>query len=390
MNLYEYQGKALFKKYGVPVPQGYVVFKPEEIMDFYGERVIKAQVLTGGRGKSGGVKFASNVEEARKLAKEILSMEIKGHKVHAILVEEKLKIEKEYYLSILIDRSTRKPLIMASPEGGVEIESVPDEKIYKFVVNPEIGVQPFVGRALAKKMGFTGDLAKQFTNILMNLYKLFREYDAELVEINPLVLTEGKEVKTEMYPPMSGMTLSTKAPGKLIAADSKVVIDTDSLYRHKDLEENAEEKTPLELEATKAGYAFVELDGNVGVIANGAGLTMATLDTLLLYGLKPRNFLDLGGTDSVDITKNAFTYVLKANPDAILVNIFGGVTKCDTVAQGIIAAKEAFNINMPIVVRLSGVHEEEGRKMLEENGIHAFADMRHAIEKLKEIMEGSQ
>ncbi len=368
MNLYEYQGKALFRKFGVPTPEGYVAFRPEDIKEFEGERVIKAQVLTGGRGKSGGVKFATNLEEARELARQILAMEIKGHKVHAVLVEEKLKIEKEFYVSILIDRSTRSPLIMASPEGGVEIESVPDEKIYKFVVNPEIGVEPFVGRLLSKKMGFTGDLTKQFTKILMNLYKMFREYDAELVEINPLVLSDGK----------------------LIAADSKVVIDSDSLYRHKDLEENAEEKTPLELEANRAGYAFVELDGNVGVIANGAGLTMATLDTLLLYGLKPRNFLDLGGTDSVDITKNAFTYVLKANPDAILVNIFGGVTKCDTVAQGIIAAKDAFDINLPIVVRLSGVHEEEGRKMLEEKGIHAFADMRHAIEKLKSIMEGSQ
>ncbi len=368
MNLYEYQGKALYRKFGVPTPEGYVAFKPEDIKDVTKDVVIKAQVLTGGRGKSGGVKFASTRDEAMEKAKEILAMEIKGHKVRAVLVEEKLKIEKEYYLSILIDRSTRAPLIMASPDGGVEIESVPDERIFKYRVNPEIGVQPFVGRALSKKMGFSGDLAKQFTKILINLYRMFREYDAELVEINPLVLSEGK----------------------LIAADSKVVIDSDSLYRHKDLEENAEEKTPLELEANKAGYAFVELDGNVGVIANGAGLTMATLDTLLLYGLKPRNFLDLGGTDSVDITKNAFTYVLKANPEAILVNIFGGVTKCDTVAQGIIAAKESFNIDMPIVVRLSGVHEEEGRKMLADAGIHAFADMRHAIEKLKEIMEGSQ
>ena len=368
MNLYEYQGKQLFRKYGVPIPEGYVVFKPDEIKEFVGERVIKAQVLTGGRGKSGGVKFASSVEEAREKAKEILAMKIKGHKVHAVLVEEKLKIEKEYYLSILIDRSTRAPLIMVSPEGGVEIESVPDEKIYKFVVNPEIGVQPFTGRILSKKMGFSGDLAKQFTKILMNLYRLFRSYDAELVEINPLVLSEGK----------------------LIAADSKVVIDSDSLYRHRDLEENAAEKTPLELEANKAGYAFVELDGNIGVIANGAGLTMATLDTLLLYGLKPRNFLDLGGTDSVDITKNAFRYVLKANPEAILVNIFGGVTKCDTVAKGIIAAKKEFGINLPIVVRLSGVHEEEGRNMLADAGIHAFADMRHAIKKLKEIGEGLQ
>ncbi len=368
MNLYEYQGKQLYRKFGVPAPEGYVVFKPEDIKEVTKDVVIKAQVLTGGRGKSGGVKFASTVEEAREKAREILAMEIKGHKVHAVLVEEKLKIEKEYYLSILIDRSTRSPLIMASPEGGVEIENVPDEKIFKYRVNPEIGVQPFVGRILSKKMGFTGDLAKQFTKILINLYRMFREMDAELVEINPLVLSEGN----------------------LIAADSKVVIDSDSVYRHPELEENAEEKTPLELEANKAGYAFVELDGDIGVIANGAGLTMATLDTLLLYGLKPRNFLDLGGTDSVDITKNAFTYVLKAEPNAILVNIFGGVTKCDTVAQGIIAAKNAFHIEMPMVVRLSGVHEEEGRKMLADAGIHAFADMRHAIEKLKSIMEGSQ
>ncbi len=368
MNLYEYQGKTLYRKMGVPTPDGYVVFKPEDIKKVDKDVVIKAQVLTGGRGKSGGVKFASSVEEARGRAREIMAMTIKGHKVHAVLVEEKLKIEKEYYMSILIDRSSRSPLIMVSPEGGVEIENVPDEKIFKYRVNPEIGVQPFVGRILSKKMGFTGDLAKQFTKIIINLYRLFCEYDAELVEINPLVLSEGK----------------------LIAADSKVVIDSDSMYRHKDIEENAEDKTALELEANKAGYAFVELDGDIGVIANGAGLTMATLDTLLLYGLNPRNFLDLGGTDSVDITKNAFKYVLKAKPDAILVNIFGGVTKCDTVAQGIIVAKEEFKIDMPIVVRLSGIHEEEGRKMLADAGIHAFADMRHAIEKLKNVREGAQ
>jgi len=344
-----------------------VAYKPEDIKEIKGDVVVKAQVLTGGRGKSGGVKFASTLEEARERAREILAMEIKGHRVHAVLVEEKLNIEKEYYVSIVMDRSSRAPLIMASPEGGVEIESVPDEKIFKYSINPEIGVHPFIGRALSKKMGFSGDLAKQFTSILMNMYRLFREYDAELVEINPLVLSDGK----------------------LIAADSKVVVDTDALYRHPDLQENPEEKTELELEASRAGYAFVELDGDIGVIANGAGLTMATLDTLLLYGLKPRNFLDLGGTDSVDITKNAFKFVLKANPKAILVNIFGGVTKCDTVAQGIIAAKEEFKIDLPIVVRLSGVHEEEGREMLRNVGIHAFGNMRQAIEKLKEIMGGS-
>ncbi len=368
MNLYEYQGKALFRKYGIPVPDGFVVFDPEEIKTVDGDVVLKAQVLTGGRGKSGGVKFASNLDEARKIAREILNITIKGHKVHAILVEKKLSIEKEYYLSLLIDRSSRSPMVMCSPEGGVEIESVPDEKIFKYRIDPEIGMQPFIARMLAEKMGFKGEISKQFSDILMNLYRLMREYDAELVEINPLVLSDGK----------------------LIAADSKVIIDTDALYRHPDIEENKEEKTPLEREASMAGYAFIEMDGDVGVIANGAGLTMATLDVLLLYGLKPRNFLDLGGTDSVEITKNAFKYVLKAEPRAILVNIFGGVTKCDTVAKGIIAAKEEFNIQIPVVVRLSGVHEDEGREMLRQKGIHAYPDMRTAIQTLKNIMEGKE
>lgn len=365
MKLYEFQGKALFRKYGIPVPEGYVVRSPDEIKEVKGDVVLKAQVLVGGRGKAGGIKFASDVEEARKKAEELLNMEIKGTKVQYVLVEEKLDIAGELYLSIILDRSARRPLIMASGEGGVEIESVPDEKIFKMHVDPVAGAHPFMGRVLSRKLGLDGQKAKEFTSMLLALYRLFSEYDAELVEINPLVIT---------------------GDGHLVAADSKVIVDTDSLYRHPDLERNWEDATPLERKAMERGYAFVELDGDVGVIANGAGLTMATLDALLLHGIKPRNFLDLGGTDNVEVTKNAFQLLLEADPKVIFVNIFGGVTKCSTVAQGIIAARDAFSIEKPIVVRLSGVHEEEGRAMLREAGIEAFGEMMPAIEAVAKAL----
>ncbi len=364
MKLYEFQGKELFRKYGIPVPDGYVITSAEQVKEVEGEVVVKSQVLVGGRGKAGGIKFAKSREEAIEIARQLLGSELKGTKINYLLIEEKLNIEKEYYLSITIDRSRRCPIIMASAEGGVEIEEVPDELIYKYWIDPLAGIYPFVARNLAKKLGFAGDTAKQFIKILLSLYKLFVEYDAELVEINPLVLTKE---------------------GKLVAADSKVIVDSDAEYRHPDLPKNVEDMTPLEKYASERGYAFVELDGDIGVIANGAGLTMATLDALLLHNLRPKTFLDLGGTDSVEKTKNAFEIVLKANPKVIFVNIFGGVTKCSTVAKGILAAKEEFNINVPMVVRLSGVHEEEGRKMLRDAGIEAFGEMMPAVEKVAEI-----
>jgi succinyl-CoA synthetase beta subunit len=369
MKLYEFQGKVLFKKYNVPVPNGIVLTSPAELKDVSAPVALKAQVLVGGRGKAGGIKFANDLDSAKDALKEMFSTTLKGLKVKYVLIEEKLNIAQELYLSILVDRGTKSPTIIASREGGIEIENVEDSKIIMKSIDPLIGYSPFIGNMIGRKLQLTNQLLKQFSTMLSNLYLLFKEYDAELVEINPLVITKE---------------------GKLVAADSKVVIDSDSLFRHKDLEENEEDLTELEKEARVEGYAFVELDGEVGVLANGAGLTMATLDTLLLHKLKPRNFLDLGGTDSIDIVKNAFPLVLKAKPKLILVNIFGGVTKCDTVAKGIVAAKNVFNVNIPMVVRLSGVHEEEGRAILKENGIDAYSNMTDAVEKVAVLdKEGS-
>ncbi|MEM3220740.1 MAG: ADP-forming succinate--CoA ligase subunit beta [Thermoplasmata archaeon] len=367
MNLYEFQGKEMFKKFEIPIPDGYVVKSADEVKGDVLPAALKSQVLVGGRGKAGGIKFADSIEEAKARVSELLSQEIKGSKVKYVLVERKLNISKELYVSITVDRSKKKPIVMASSEGGVEIESVEESKIATYYIDPLIGYHPYIGKIISKKIGLDGDLAKQFNSLLSNMYKLFEAYDCELVEINPLVITKE---------------------GKLIAADSKVIVDSDSLFRHKDVPVNEEDLTELERIARQEGYAFVELDGIVGVIANGAGLTMATLDSLLLHGMKPRNFLDLGGTDSVDIVKNAFPLIQKANPKYIFVNIFGGVTKCDTVAQGIVLAKNEFGINVPIVVRLNGVHEEEGREILKNNGIEAFATMTEAVEKLAKIYKG--
>ncbi|MDP8012163.1 MAG: ADP-forming succinate--CoA ligase subunit beta [Thermoplasmata archaeon] len=367
MNLYEFQGKELFKKFGIPVPDGYVIQDPKEIRDDIFPVALKSQVLVGGRGKAGGIKFADNKNDAIAKATELFSQTIKGSKVKYILVERKLNIDKELYISITIDRGKKRPLVMASAEGGVEIETVEESKIYMHWIDPLIGYSPYLSKMVSKKLNLNSEQSKQLSNLLKNMYTLFQTYDCELVEINPLVITKE---------------------GNIIAADSKVIVDSDSLFRHKDVPVNLDDLTDLERIAKMQDYSFVELDGDIGVIANGAGLTMATLDSLLLHGLKPRNFLDLGGTDSVDIVKNAFPLVLKAQPKIIFVNIFGGVTKCDTVAQGIVLAKKEYNINLPIVVRLNGVHEEEGRQILKDNGIDAFATMPEGVAKVAEIYKG--
>lgn len=367
MNLYEFQGKELFRKFGIPVPDGYVIQNPQELRDDIFPVALKSQVLVGGRGKAGGIKFADNRIEAVAKAQELFTQTIKGSRVKYILVERKLNIDKEMYVSITIDRGKKRPLIMASAEGGVEIESVEESKIVMHHVDPLIGFSPYMAKIISKKLNLNNDQSKQFSILLKNMYALFNSYDCELVEINPLVITKE---------------------GNIVAADSKIIVDSDSLFRHKDVPVNLDDLTELERLARTMDYSFVELDGEIGVIANGAGLTMATLDSLLLHGLKPRNFLDLGGTDNVDIVKNAFPLVLKAQPKVIFVNIFGGVTKCDTVAQGIVLAKNEFSITLPIVVRLSGVHEEEGRQILKENGIEAFATMTEGVAKVAEIYKG--
>jgi succinyl-CoA synthetase beta subunit len=366
MNLFEFQGKELFRKFGVPTPEGFVISSESELdgKQIQWPVAIKSQVLVGGRGKAGGIRFADNLPSAKAIAKELFSAQLKGLKVRNLLIESKLNIDKELYLSIAIDTSKKRPLIMASQKGGVDIESVSASDIHMEPVDPFIGFSPYMANSIAKKLALNPDESKQFAALLGGLYKLFKQYDAELVEINPLVITKE---------------------GKLIAADAKVSIDQDSLYRHPDIKGSYDDLTELENEARMKGYSFIELDGTIGVVANGAGLTMATLDTLLLHGMKPRNFLDLGGTDNIDTVKNAFPLVLKANPKSIFVNIFGGVTKCDTVAQGIVAAKNEFKISVPLVVRLSGVHEVEGRKILSDNKIHGFPNMTDGVKKVAEL-----
>lgn len=366
MYLYEFQGKELFRKFGIPVPGGIVIGSPGELdgKDISYPAVVKAQVLTGGRGKAGGIKFAGNAVECKAAAQGLFSAKLKGLNVRYVLVESKLDIARELYVSVSIDRGRKCPLVMASVKGGVDIESINDSELVMHHVDPLIGFSPFITRKLCSVLGLKDAVAQQFSGLLQSLYRLFEEYDAELAEINPLVVTKD---------------------GRLVAADAKLIIDQDSMYRHPDVKNTYDDLTPLENEARVAGYSFVELDGEIGVIANGAGLTMATLDSLLLHKLRPRNFLDLGGTDNVDIVRNAFAPVLKAGPKLIFVNIFGGVTKCDTVAEGIVKAKGDFNIGVPLVVRLSGVHEEEGRTILGSAGIQAFSNMTDAVKRVAEL-----
>ena len=368
MNLYEYMGKEIFSSFGIPVPSGYVVRNTGEIKPGNSDVVVKSQVLIGGRGKSGGIKFAGTESEIKEAAKALLGTKIRGFTVNTVLIEEKIRIAKEYYLSISLNRAERKPMIMASTSGGVEIESIEPEKMFTRLIDPLTGYSDYLGREAVSALGLPPAEASQFRDILSKLYMVFKDEDCELVEINPLVVT---------------------AEGKLIAADAKVIIDSDSLFRHQKYNVTDPEKTPLELEAQGKGYSFVEMQGDIRVIANGAGLTMATLDALTLHKGKPRNFLDLGGTDSVDTVVNAFELVMKADPKVILVNIFGGVTKCDTVASGITAAKSTLKISKPIVVRLSGVREVEGREILKKDGIQAFSEMMPAIEAVVKAAGGN-
>ena len=359
MKLYEYMAKDIFRKHGIPVPEGYVIEKAEEIRPFEGEIVLKSQVLVGGRGKAGGIRFASRVEEAKKVAEQLLGMDIKGYKVRKLLIEPKIEILKEYYMSIIVDRSSREAMLIASAEGGVEIESVPDEKIFKRTINPLIGVQPNVVRSLGYFLGLDKEQTKSIGRFVYALWDAFTKMDADLAEINPLVLT----------------------PDGFMAADAKFIINDDSMFRHKDIELVEEEYTPLEREAREKGIAFVQLDGNIGVIANGAGLTMATLDVLSLYGGKAGTFLDLGGTDDPEKVSQAFGIIGEAPIDVVFLNIFGGITKCDTVAKGVVQAIEKKPLKVPIVARIKGVNEEEGKEILKNAGISAFSTLEDAAKE---------
>jgi succinyl-CoA synthetase beta subunit len=366
MKLHEFQAKEILKKYGIRTPESMVITDPSEIdnMTMEGDWVIKSQVLVGGRYKAGGIKFAKTHEELKQYAKELFKLKIKGLPNKYLLIEKKLKIEKELYLSIMLDRDSRAPLIIASERGGVDIEDVDPKYIFKKVIDPLIGFSPFIVRHFSRHIGVN------LNSTLKQLYKIFHDYDAQLIEINPLVITKY---------------------GNVFAVDAKMIIDSSSLYRHKDLPRNVnEESSELEREAYEKGYSFVELDGEVGVMANGAGLNMATLDALASYGTGPRNFLDLSGANDPEIVKNAFPFVLKANPKAILINIFGGITRCDTVAEGIIKAKKELKIDIPIVVRLKGINEDIARELLEKENVTILSEMMLAIKKVSELVKGDK
>lgn len=355
MKLLEYQGKHLFERYGIPIPRGRVVDSEEEIKDIPLPCVIKAQVTIGGRGKAGLIKEARSEEEARRVATDLLGKRLKDIPVRKLLVEEKVEIDKEIYLSFSIDTSKRAYLLMASSLGGVDIESIPDEKIVKEWINPLIGLQPFNVRRVVERLNVAQ--RKEIYDIISGMYRIFKDYDCELVEINPLALTRE---------------------GKLIALDSKIIVNDDALFRHPDLVEEDEGIDPIEREAKQKGIAFVRLDGNIGVIANGAGLTMATLDALKNYGGDAGVFLDLGGTDDVEKVKQAFQLMKKAKPKVILLNLFGGITKCDTVAKGVELVISEEGIECPIVARIKGVNEEEAREILKNAGIEAVENLHEA------------
>ncbi len=366
MKLFEFMAKELFAQYGIPIPRGKVVKSPEEAAEAsreIGPVVVKSQILSGGRGKAGGIKFADTPQEAADMARSILGTDLKGFVVDTLLVEEKIKIEQELYLAITIDKAARSPILISSASGGMDIEELPEEKLVKHNIDVGIGLQPYLARELARKLGLTGAAAQQAAEIIVKLYKLFREKDTELVEINPLVVSGDK----------------------VLAADGKINIDDEALFRLDDSVPRTEERTELEQKAAALGISYVQLDGDIAVMANGAGITMATLDILQYYGGRPANFMDAGGGAGVEPTAKALEILLASKPRAILVNIFGGITRCDDVAKAFAQVKQTRGIDVPMVIRLVGTNQEEGVRILKENGIDSYRTIKEAVEKVVAI-----
>ncbi len=364
MNLHEYQAKELLRQHGVPIPPGEVAVTPTEARDV-AERigkpvVVKAQVLTGGRGKAGGVKLASTPEQAFKVASAILGMDIRGHLVRKVLVADAAEIAREIYFGAILDRASRTVVLMASAEGGVEIEEVArvsPEKIVRRSIDPFLGYADYQGREIGFALGLNLAQVRTFSQIARALYDTLIQNDATLLEINPLAVTPG---------------------GELLGLDAKMVIDDNALYRHPQLERlrDVEAEDPIERHAREQGINYIKLDGTIGCIVNGAGLAMATMDVLKLYGGSPANFLDIGGGARSERVVAALQLILSdPKVKAILFNIFGGITRCDEVARGILAAQETIGVTVPIVVRLVGVNEEEGRRILLEAHLGAYTSM---------------
>jgi len=376
VNIHEYQAKEFFRRFGLPVPAGRVATTSEEAVSLAREiglpAMVKAQVLTGGRGKAGGVKFCRTDDEVRKHADAILGMDIKGHMVRKVLITGALDIAEEYYIGMLIDRNSKRVLLMASAEGGVEIEQVAKEtpeKIFKQPIDPRFGLLEHEALHLGLQL-CPSDIrkARQLATAMQKLAKVFMHCDASLAEINPFVFTPAAEGH---------------------AIDAKMNLDDNAQFRHPDYEElrDLEEENPAERAAREANLSFVKLEGNIGCIVNGAGLAMATMDLVQYYGGMPANFLDIGGSSNPDKVVNALNIIL-ADPNvrAILFNIFGGITRCDDVAAGIITATKRMDIKVPIVVRLTGTNEEQARQMLAETDLVSASTMDEAVQKAIEVV----
>lgn len=371
MKIHEYQAKDVLARYGIPIQPGRVAHTPEEAeeiaRELNGPVVIKAQVYVGGRGKAGGIQFGDTPEQARAAAAKVLGMDIKGLKVEKVLVVSKVDIKEEYYMGIILDRQTQAPVIMVSTAGGIDIEEVAattPEKIIKQPIDMRWGLRPFEARDILARAGFPHKVIAKGGAILAALAKAFIESDANLAEINPLALT---------------------GDGQVQAADAKIIIDDNGLFRQKEYATWAEpeEANPLEYEAQKAGLTYVKLDGDVGIIGNGAGLVMTTLDMVARVGGKPANFLDIGGGAKAEVMHKALTFVARdPQVKGILVNIFGGITRGEEVAKGVIMAQAELPKGMPIVVRLSGTGAEEGKALLKDAGLDWGKDMREAAQKI--------
>ena len=382
MKIHEYQAKEIFKKFSIPIPEGRLANTVDEVKQAVNELglpiVIKAQIQAGGRGKAGGVKLAKTLEEAENIAQGLLGKTLVTHQtgpqgkiVRKVLIEKASDIKQEFYIGLTIDRTKNRPVMMVSPAGGMEIEELAREKpelIFKEAIDPFLGLLPYQARTLSFKTGLP-DL-RQAVKLLLSLYKLFVNYDCSLAEINPLALTSD---------------------GQLLAIDAKLNFDDSGLYRHPEIKEMLDpyELDPLEYEAMKHHLNYVRLDGNVGIMVNGAGLAMATMDVIKLYGAKPANFLDVGGGANVEMITQGLKILLSdPNVNLIFINIFGGILRCDVLAQGVIQAAKEAEINIPILVRLEGTNVEIGRKMLAESGLNFVVakDISDAGKKIGEIL----
>ncbi len=381
MKIHEYQGKELLKRFGVTVPRGLVARSPEEAYHAAKELatdvvVVKAQIHAGGRGKGGGVKLARSADEAQDIARQMLGMKLvthqtgpAGREVRVLLIEEGLPIDKEFYLGIVLDRASGRPVFMASAAGGMDIEEVAastPEKILKEVVDPAAGFQPFQARKLAFGLGIPGQLIGQAVKFMQALYKAYEQMDASLMEINPFLLTRDN---------------------RLVALDAKVNFDDNALFRHKEFLDlrDLNEEEPLEIEASKFDLNYIKLDGNIACMVNGAGLAMATMDIIKLAGGEPANFLDVGGGASQERVEAAFRILLAdEHVEAVLINIFGGIVRCDMVARGVVEAARKLGVEVPVVVRLEGTNVEEGQRVIRESGLNftVATGMKDAAEKV--------